>query len=328
MISTATPLRVSFAGGGTDLPDYFLNHGGQVVSSAIDRFVYVTIFRREEGLFNERYRLSYFESEVVQSVEEIRNETARECLRLVPVEGPLHISTSSDVPASSGLGSSSSFAVGLLLALHAMRGESVSAGQLAEEACEIEIGILNRPIGKQDQFAAAFGGLNAFRFETTDLVAVRPIWRSDGGVEDLFDCLSLVWTGVQRESHTVLTEQQKSIPTNLELLGEIRSQSDACVRVLLEGNDLPAEVGGLLSDGWNLKKKLASNVSGSIIDKMCESVLKAGAYGAKICGAGAGGFLMVVYPQSAISDISRALSPATQIRVRPEPRGSRIIAVL
>ena len=163
-VTTITPQRLSFAGGGTDLPDFYEQHGGAVVSSTIDKYLYVTV-KRHSPLFNEVYRLSYSKTEHVDHLEDIENDIARECLKLVHVEPPLFIATAADLPAQSGLGSSSSFAVGLLYALHTMRGEEVSAGQLAEEACHVEIGLLKRPIGKQDQYAAAFGGLNYMSFQ-------------------------------------------------------------------------------------------------------------------------------------------------------------------
>lgn len=156
-VTTITPQRISFVGGGTDLPSFYKNHNGEVISSAIDKYIYVTV-KQHSPLFEEAYRLSYSKTEHVQSLDEIENSIARECLRLVSVEPPLYIATAADLPASSGLGSSSSFAVGLLHALHLLKGERVSAGQLAEEACHIEIDVLGNPIGKQDQYAAAFGG--------------------------------------------------------------------------------------------------------------------------------------------------------------------------
>ena len=162
-VTTITPQRISFAGGGTDFPDFYLKNGGAVVSATIDKFVYVTVKRHSE-LFREKYRLSYSQTEHVDEIDSIENDIARECLRFLNVDPPLFISTTSDLPVSSGLGSSSSFAVGLLLALHNLRGESVTAGQLAEEACHIEIEVLGKPIGKQDQYAAAFGGLNFYEF--------------------------------------------------------------------------------------------------------------------------------------------------------------------
>ena len=170
---TRTPLRVSFAGGGTDLAAFYEREHGAVLSTAIDKYIYVTV-KRHGDVFNERIRLNYYKSEQVQTIEEIENNIARECLRFLEIQPPIYISTVGDLPVASGLGGSSSFAVGLLNALHAYRGERVSAGQLAEEASYIEIDILKEPIGKQDQYAAAFGGLNFFCFKPGGSVTVEP----------------------------------------------------------------------------------------------------------------------------------------------------------
>ena len=328
LVSTAAPLRISYAGGGTDFPDHYLAHGGRVLSTTIDRFVYVTVNRREHGLFNERYRLSYFEAESVQTLDEIRNETARECLKLVPLDEPLHISTSSDVPASSGLGSSSSFAVALLLALHELRGDVVSAGQLADEACEVELQRLGRPIGKQDQFAAAFGGLNSITFETSGRVTVHPLWLPDGGIKKLFESTALVWTGVQRPSQSVLSEQKSRVPANVVSLVELTELASDCEQLIAAGHDVSAGIGDILRRGWELKKGLSSNVAAGEIDELARIADDAGAWGSKICGAGAGGFLLVLAEPHVIARLETAMAPRALIRPMYEPRGARVIAVV
>ena len=216
-VTTITPQRLSFAGGGTDFADFYLHHGGAVVSATIDKFVYVTVKRHSE-LFDEKYRLSYSLTEHVDDLDLIKNDIARECLRFLNVDPPLFISTTSDLPVSSGLGSSSSFAVGLLLALHCLRGEEVTAGQLAEEACHIEIDVLGKPIGKQDQYAAAFGGLNFYEFMKDGRVRVESLWNRVTDLQELFDSGTLYWTGVQRRAEDVLGEQQKNIPSQIEAL--------------------------------------------------------------------------------------------------------------
>ncbi|HJO05223.1 MAG TPA: GHMP kinase, partial [Acidobacteriota bacterium] len=216
-VTTITPQRLSFAGGGTDLPDFYQRHGGAVVSAAIDKYIYVTV-KRHSPLFEEVYRLSYSTTEHVNSLDAIENDIARECLRLVEVEPPLFIATASDLPASSGLGSSSSFAVGLLYALHTMRGEDVAAGQLAEEACHVEIDVLRRPIGKQDQYAAAFGGLNYIGFQRDGRVHLDSVWLRGNGTSELFRQIMLFWTGVQRDAGDVLHEQRSNIGHTSETL--------------------------------------------------------------------------------------------------------------
>ena len=192
VVSTITPQRISFVGGGTDLPAFYESHDGEVISSAIAQYVYVTV-KRHSPLFQEAYRLSYSKTEHAHKLDDIENGIARECLRLVHVEPPLYIATAADLPASSGLGSSSSFAVGLLHALHLLKGERVSPGQLAEEACEIEINILGNPIGKQDQFAAAFGGLNHMLFKKNGRVEIDHLVLQDNLIDEIFENSLLIW---------------------------------------------------------------------------------------------------------------------------------------
>ena len=215
---TITPQRLSFAGGGTDLPGFYERHGGAVVSSTIDKYIYVTV-KRHMPLFNEAYRLSYSKTERIDDLNDIENDVARECLRLVQVDPPLFIATAADLPQKTGLGlgSSSSFAVGLLYALHVMRGEDVSAGQLAEEACHVEIGVLGHPIGKQDQYAAAFGGLNYMAFQRDGRVHLDSVHVPDNGVANLFCHFMLFWTGVQRDAREVLREQRDNIDVRATL---------------------------------------------------------------------------------------------------------------
>src|ERR1051325_11199573 len=208
VIMTRTPLRVSFAGGGTDLADFYQKDFGAVFSTAINKYIYVTV-KRHGPVFNELIRLNYSRSEQVQSLDEIENDIARECLRLLEIDPPIYVSTVADLPASTGLGGSSSFAVGLLNALHAFRGERVSAGQLAEEGCHIEIDVLKQPIGKQDQYAAAFGGLNLFCFGRNG-VTVHPQHISKRKLDALFESVMMFWTGMQRDASTVLEDQRRN----------------------------------------------------------------------------------------------------------------------
>lgn len=265
-VTTITPQRLSFAGGGTDLPDFYERHGGAVVSSTIDKYLYVTV-KRHSPLFNEVYRLSYSKTEHVDSLEDIENDIARECLRLVHVEPPLFISTAADLPAQSGLGSSSSFAVGLLYALHTMRGEEVSAGQLAEEACHVEIGVLKRPIGKQDQYAAAFGGLNYMSFQRDGRVHLDSVWLPGEGTLAMFKNTMLFWTGMQREAGDILQEQRHNIGSTSDTLVGMRDMAVACRDLLLKHPGDPYKLGALLDAGWRAKRSLASKVTSAEIDR-------------------------------------------------------------
>ena len=326
-VTTITPQRLSFVGGGTDLPDFYRQHGGAVVSSTIDKYIYVTV-KRHSPLFNENYRLSYSKTELVQSLEEIENDVARECLRLVHAEPPLFIATASDLPALSGLGSSSSFAVGLLYALHALRGEDVSAGQLAEEACQVEIEMLGRPIGKQDQYAAAFGGLNCIEFRPDGRVHLDPLWLPGDGAAELFRNSMLFWTGMQREASDILREQRDRISDTSDTLIKMRDMAATCRDALLECTKDPRKFAKLLDAGWRAKRALASKISSSQIDAIYARALDAGALGGKIAGAGGGGFLYLVVPPERQDAVRTALPDMTHVVIGYEPRGARILSVV
>lgn len=325
-VTTITPQRLSFAGGGTDLPEFFEQYGGAVVSSAIDKYIYVTV-KRHSPLFDEAYRLSYSKTEHVNTLDEVENDVARECLRLVKVDPPLFIATASDLPVSTGLGSSSSFAVGLLYALHVMRGEDVSAGQLAEEACHVEIDVLGHPIGKQDQYAAAFGGLNYIAFQRDGRVHMDSVWVPGDGASAMFRHFMLFWTGVQRDARTVLMEQRDNIPTTSHTLIEMRDLAAQCRDLMLGDSDLPARLGALLNEGWRAKRSLASTITTTGIDSMYDHAIDAGAFGGKIAGAGGGGFLFLVVAPERQQQVRSALG-VLDVPVGYEPRGARLLSVV
>ena len=320
LVITRTPMRISFAGGGTDLPDFFQRETGVVLSTAVDKHVYVTVKRHGE-LFGEAYRLNYAEAENVQSLDDVKNEIARECLRLVRVDTPLYISTVGDVPASTGLGSSSSFAVGLLNALHAIRGEEVSPAQLLDEAVRVEVDVLKHPIGKQDQAAAAYGGFNCFRFATNGTVQLEPHSPLQMNFKNLFDHLQLFWTGICRDSASVLKEQKSNTAERMESLRRmcgLAEQLNSQVR-----NDLDIrKFGQALDEGWHLKRSLASTISTSVIDAWYQKACNAGAFGGKICGAGGGGFLLFVTPPTHHGAVRHALSDLQELPFKYEPQGS------
>jgi D-glycero-alpha-D-manno-heptose-7-phosphate kinase len=326
-VTTITPQRVSFCGGGTDLPDFFREHSGAVVSSTIDKYIYVTV-KHHSPLFNETYRLSYSKTEHVNNLDEIENDVARECLRLVYVEPPLFIATASDLPALSGLGSSSSFAVGLLYALHTLRGEDVSAGQLAEEACQVEIDILGRPIGKQDQYAAAFGGLNYISFNTDGRVHLDPLWLPGDGAAALFRNSMLLWTGVQREAGDILHEQRSRISDTSDTLVRMRELAVECRDALLIDPDDSQKFGKLLDTGWRAKTSLASKITSSHIDECYARALQAGAIGGKIAGAGGGGFLYLVVPPERQAAVRASLPDMIDVVIHHEPRGARLLSIV
>ena len=325
-VLTRTPLRVSFAGGGTDLAAFYDLEYGSVLSTAINKYIYVTV-KRHGDIFNEAIRVNYSRSEQVQRIDEIENNIARECLKFLGIDPPIYISTVGDLPASTGVGGSSSFAVGLLNALHAYQGERVSAGQLAEEACHIEIDVLKEPIGKQDQYAAAFGGLNLFCFRPGGDVTVEPVRLMNGQLRSLFDQVLMFWTGHQRNSSAVLSEQKQNTAQKMESLVHMREHAKRLQRLLCdEPCDLEA-FGRILDEGWQLKRGLASTITTTQIDYWYRSALDAGAVGGKLCGAGGGGFLLFLAPADRRESVRRALSDLREVPVEPEVHGSQILLV-
>jgi D-glycero-alpha-D-manno-heptose-7-phosphate kinase len=323
-VLSRTPLRVSFVGGGTDLADFYESEYGAVVSTAINKYIYVTVKRHGE-IFNEPIRLNYSKSEQVNRIEQIENNIARECLRFLRIDPPIYISTVGDLPASTGLGGSSSFAVGLLNALHAYRGERISAGQLAEEASYIEIEVLKEPIGKQDQYAAAFGGLNVFCFKSGGDVTVEPVRLSNGNLNALFDQMLMFWTGHQRDSGYVLAEQKQNTPVKMESLLKMRNQAKQLQKLLSNGHGDPEAFGGILDEGWQLKRDLASTISTCEIDHWYQVAREAGAAGGKLCGAGGGGFLFFIVALEHQKSVRKALAELTEVPVEPEVHGSQIL---
>jgi len=324
MVLTRTPLRVSFAGGGTDLADFYEREYGAVLSTAIDKYIYVTV-KRHGDVFNEKIRVNYSRSEGVARVDEIENNIARECLRFLNIDPPIYISTVGDLPASTGLGGSSSFAVGLLNALHAYRGERVSAGQLAEEACHIEIDVLNEPIGKQDQYAAAFGGLNFLRFNPGGGVTVEPVRVKKELLDELFDHVMIFWTGHQRDTSQVLSEQKANTASKLGHLTRMREHAQGLLSLASNGHFNAEAFGTVLHETWKLKRDLAHAVSNQQIDAWYEQGMRAGAFGGKICGAGGGGFLLLLVRPELQPAVRGALNGLPEVPISYEVHGSQVM---
>ncbi|HYR89064.1 MAG TPA: GHMP kinase [Terriglobia bacterium] len=323
LIVTRTPLRISFAGGGTDLPDFYERQTGAVLSTTINKYVYVTV-RRHGDLFPEKYRLNYSETEQALTLDEIKNDIIRECLHLLRIDGPLYVSVVADLPAASGLGSSSSFAVGLLNALHTYRGERVSALQLAQEACQIEIDVLKHPIGKQDQYAAAFGGLNFYTFLTGGSVTIEPHRIPDDAPMRLFSYLMVFWTNIQRDANKVLQEQKENTSSIMEHLIQIRDHAIQ-LREMMHGRFKPTDFGSVLDATWHCKRRLAKTISNDRIDAWYEKAKAAGAIGGKLLGAGAGGFILLIVEPHRQNDVRNALSDLTEIEIGYESRGSSLL---
>ena len=307
MIISKTPLRISFAGGGTDFRSYYKhNRYGAVLSTSIDSYIYISV-KKQTSLFQEKYRLNYSETELVDDVNDIKNPIIRECLKYLKIDDQLYISTIADAPASTGLGSSSTFCVGLLNALYKFKGEVVSAGRLAEEAAHIECDILNRPMGKQDHYAAAYGGLNYIRFYNDETVTIRPLNMMSNNLKKFSGSIAMFWTGMTRSSESVLKEQDEKNSTNEEILHKMKDQALELSKILSEPEFKIKDVGNLLNQGWKYKKNLASKITNPSIDEWYTKALKHGALGGKISGAGGGGFLSLIADPSKQTELASEL---------------------
>jgi D-glycero-alpha-D-manno-heptose-7-phosphate kinase len=325
MIISQTPFRISFAGGGSDLPSYYLQHGGAVVSTAIDKYVYVTVSRK----FDQSLRVSYSRTEEVESAADLQHPIVREGMGMLGLQGGLEITSVADIPSrGTGLGSSSSFAVGLMHALHAIQGRHVSAAQLAHEACRIEIEKCGEPIGKQDQYAAAFGGLNYIQFHKDGSVHVDPVIVPKDARETLNGRLLMFYTGITRSASEILANQSRVLARpgqKVEAMHKMVAYA-AELRDALCAGDYDA-IGRILHENWLLKKSIADGISSRQINNWYDRALEAGALGGKLLGAGGGGFLLFYAPTESHQKIESALSDLRRIDFSLDSRGSRIIFV-
>lgn len=326
MIISKTPLRVSFTGGGSDLPAYYETAFGAVASTSIDKFIYVCVNKR----FDNTVRLSYSKTEIVSHRDELHHEIVREAMRIVGIETGVEITTIADVPAGTGLGSSSTLSVGLFNALYAYVHRFTSAEKLGADACRLEIDILKKPIGKQDQYAAAFGGLNYVRFNPDGTVFVEPIIASPATKAALQDRLLMFFTELRGDNTDLLAEQSRSTGTQADKRKTLGKMVDLAgqMREALCRDDL-SDFGALLHENWELKKGMASGISNDRVDLWYESGRAAGAEGGKILGAGGSGFLLF-YCEPEHQDALRRAMAGHGLREFPcrfEPQGSRIIHV-
>jgi D-glycero-alpha-D-manno-heptose-7-phosphate kinase len=320
LIIVQTPLRISFFGGGTDFRPFFMEEGGCVLSTAIDKYIFVTIKQR----FDSKLRIGYTETEMVDEVHQIHHELIRESLQMTRIERGVEITTMGDIPSEgSGLGSSSTVTVGALHAMYAYLGEIVPAERLAREACEIEIEILQRPIGIQDQYIAAYGGLRFFEFLPNGEVTAEKIKLSPEAQRALNNNFMLFFTGVSRNSSTILKEQVGNLKDRMKELREIKHMAyEARCAIETENFD---ELGVLLHQSWELKKRLAGTISNGQINEMYDAALRAGAIGGKIAGAGGGGFLLLYVPIERQNKVRMKLNDLQELPFRLEGDGTKII---
>ena len=293
MIVTKTPLRISFAGGGTDQPSFYRsNKYGAVLSTSINKYIYVTIKKYSKEFVGEKFRLNYSEIELVDNLEKIKNPIIRECIKFLKIDERLYISTISDIPASTGLGSSSTFCVGLLNALYAFKKKKVSLEKLSEEASYIERDILKRAVGKQDHYAAAFGGLNYIKFNHDESTKVKSINLSKKNKKYLENSMVVFWTGITRLSWKILRDQNLRYLENVISLNKIKNQTIELKRLFEEKKISINKIGNLINEGWEIKKTLSKNISNKFFDNVFSKAIQSGAYGGRICGAGGGGFIL------------------------------------
>ena len=328
MIVSRAPVRFSLGGGGTDLPSYANEHGGFLVAGAVDKYIFVCAARR----FYDSIRLAYSKMELVDSVDQIEHRIYREALRFTKIDKGIELQSFADVPANSGLGSSGTFTVALLNALHVYNREFVPTSQLAEEASHVEIDILKEPIGKQDQYIAAYGGITAFTFNKDGTVEAEPVPMKDEVIDDLESNLLVFYSGVERKASVVLAEQAKTIKANTDdavnRMHRIKALGYETRRILVAGT--LDEYGELLHEHWTMKRKLTTNMTDSAIDEHYEAARKAGALGGKLMGAGGGGFFLF-YARHAErrhvheAMVARGLRP---MRFRFDLDGARIVANL
>lgn len=325
MIISMTPLRVSFFGGGTDYPEHFGQHGGATLASSIDKYSYITVNRLAE-FFDHRIRVGYSKTELCREVDEVQHPSVRACLRFMGIEHGIEISVISDLPARTGLGSSSSFTVGLLHALHAFKGELVSREQLAAEAVHVEREMIKERVGLQDQYVCGCGGLLHLEFGGNGQVTITPITIPEPRCRALQERLMMFYTGLQRPAHEVLEQQIERTKAGVitSRLSQLRELVKQGIDVLYSERDL-AEFGELLHEGWQLKRQFSEAVSNSLIDDAYARARQAGAIGGKLLGAGGGGFILLyVEPDNQVA-VRKALRDMRGINFQFENQGSRLI---
>lgn len=320
MIIVQTPLRVSLFGGGTDLPEYYLVHGGCVLSAAIDKYIFVTIKKR----FDDLLRIGYTKTELVEGVDSIEHELIREAFRKTGISSGVEITTMGDIPSvGSGLGSSATVTVGSLHAMYAYLGTQPTADALARDACAIEIDVLQRPSGVQDQYIAAYGGVRWMEFNQKGDISIHLVQIDEGVRRALDERLLLFYTGVTRSSSTILDEQKKNTPNRAGVLSEMKDIArDACSALVRGELD---EIGRLLDLSWKLKTRLASRISNPSIDDLYETARRAGALGGKIAGAGGGGFMLLYCPEGRRQSLRDALSGVRELPFGFERDGSKVV---
>lgn len=324
MIITKTPFRISFFGGGTDYPEHFLQNGGAVLGTAIDKFAYLSVTPFYSRLFEYSIRLAYRQVECVENLDEVQHAPFRECLRWCGISRDIEINYTAELPSFGGLGTSSSFVVGLLNALYAFQGRSIRPIDLAYQAIEIEREVLHEAVGCQDQTFAAVGGFNVIEFQTAKDIIVHRVPLSRERIEEFESHLFVVFTGIRRRANEIAAQQIQNVKQNGERLQRMREMVDEGYNILSGSGDL-ARFGLLLHEGWCLKRQLADTISNPVIEEIYEAGREAGALGGKLLGAGGGGFVLFFVPPEKQKKVRERLKSFEEISVRVNAPGSHIV---
>ena len=322
MIISRTPYRISFFGGGTDYPGWYLKHGGQVLSTTIDKYLYISC-RYLPPFFEHRLRLVYSNIEMCQHSSELDHPSAREVMKFLGIDNGLELHYDGDLPGRSGLGSSSTFTVGLLNALYAYLGQMISPHRLAMESIHIEQDLIKETVGSQDQTNAAYGGFNKIRFKQNGEITVNPVTISYERIQALNENLMLFYTGIIRTAEKVAKSYVDIIEEKEKQLLRMHDMVDEAIELIANGN--LDSFGRLLNDGWQKKRSLSKRVSNSLVDEIYASAIDAGALGGKLSGAGGGGFLLLYVPSEKQPDVKQKLSKLLHVPFSFEPNGSQII---
>jgi D-glycero-alpha-D-manno-heptose-7-phosphate kinase len=324
LIITRTPLRISFFGGGTDYPAYYRKHGGKVLSTTISKYNYLTI-RELPPFFDHKYRIRYYKSEYKNLLDDIEHPSVKACLKFLQIENGIELVYTGDVPAMSGVGSSSAFTVGLLHSLYALSGQFVTKRKLAYEAIEIEQTIIGEHVGSQDQVAAAFGGFNLVEFFKNNRIVVQPITIPQNRQKILEDSLVLFFTGISRTASEIAKTQVEETPKKIKELGQMKEMVEQAIEILHDTGTNLDEFGKLLNESWKIKRSITKKISNSKIDLIYERGLKAGALGGKLLGAGGGGFILFYVSPSKKNRLIDQLSDLLHVPFHFESMGSHIV---
>ena len=324
MVITRTPFRISFFGGGTDYPIWYEENGGAVISTTIDKYCYITC-RYLPPFFDHKYRIRYMKREEVRTVNEIQHPSVRECLKFLNVAKGIEMVHTSDLPALSGIGSSSSFTVGFLNALHSLDGKMTTKRQLALDAINIEQNFIKENVGSQDQAAAAFGGLNRIEFGGPHRIAVHPLPLKTSRLASLESYLMLFFTGFSRNASEIAAEQIKKTSEKKKELHEMRALVEEAQNILMYDDRSLEEFGGLLHEGWKLKRNLTSKITTPFIDEIYAAARAAGATGGKLLGAGGGGFILFFVKPELQPNVKEQLKRLLYVPFHFETLGSQVI---